>query len=89
MPLLQLLVENGGLATTNSKVSRSPCSSLCFGSARLLPLSISASGASCRNMFILQSAHVALSISWPNIERPRGAASETLRSSEPEPQAGS
>ena len=64
-PLLHALMENGGLATTKSKVLSAPSCSLKCGLARMLSCQISAVGQSCRIMFILASAAVALSISWP------------------------
>src|SRR5262245_37386675 len=88
-PFDQALAENGGLATAKSKAIRLPSEFLKYGSARVLPRHSSAVGCPCRIIFIRASAQVALSISWPKIEIPRGASSAALSSSEPEPQVGS
>ena len=64
-PVIQLLVENGGLATAKSKVFRLPLECRQCGLVSVLPLQISAEGSSCKNMFIRESAQVALSISCP------------------------
>src|SRR5690554_7493805 len=89
MPLVQFLLENGGLATAKSKVFNWPLASFHCGDARVLPFQILAVALLCRIMFIRASALVALSISWPKIDRPRGASSLAFNNSEPEPQVGS
>ncbi|MCY1302102.1 hypothetical protein D9M70_517450 [compost metagenome] len=63
--MLQALVENGGLATMKSNNLSLPSGSLKCGADRVLSFQISAVGQSCRIMFILAKALVALSISWP------------------------
>ena len=53
---VQALSENGGLATTKSKVLRPPSAFLKCGLDRVLSCQISAVGQSCRIMFIRASA---------------------------------
>ncbi|MNN99767.1 hypothetical protein D3C81_2194970 [compost metagenome] len=68
-PLLQALVENGGLATTKSKrlswPLNGPWASVKYGAERLLSFQMVAVSQLCKIMFILAKALVALSISWP------------------------
>lgn len=64
MPLLQFLMENGGLETAKSNVLRlSSC--LKQGLERVLSFQISAVRPPCRIMFIRTMAKMALSISCP------------------------
>ena len=60
----QALVEKGGLATAKSKVFIFPFS-VKYGLDSELSFQISAVGLSCKIIFILARAAVALSISWP------------------------